>query len=198
MVNFAREVFVCICPTDVPRHDPEATGMAAQLRFRQGTPADLDRLDRADHKDDYLATLRERFDDHYWLLGEVDDRVVTYTWLHQKGGAEYRFLAGCGITMRDDCGYGYDAWTPPSLRGQGLRRVAFLEELNVLRERGCTWEASFFVKHQLDGATRSLGSVGIEVIPLWRVRVQRDKSFTAEKLHPELADVARPSFLEGQ
>lgn len=197
MVNFAREVFVCICPTDVPANDPGAGEMASRLRFREGTPADLDRLDSEHHKADYVTALRERFADHYWLLGEVDDKIVTYTWLHQNGRATYRYLDGCEIAMADGCGYGFDAFTPPELRGQGLRRVAFLEELRVLRRRGCAWEASFFVKHQLEGATRSLGSVGIDVIPLWRVRVNRDRSFSAEKLHPELAEVARPAFLDG-
>ena len=47
---------------------------------------------------------------------------------------------------------------------------------------GKHWEASFFVKHQLDGATRSLGKVGIKIEPLWRVNLKADKSLAVEKL----------------
>jgi hypothetical protein len=49
---------------------------------------------------------------------------------------------------------------------------------------GCEWEASFFVKHQLEGAKRSLGKVGIDVVPLWRVQLQRDRKLSFEELVP--------------
>jgi hypothetical protein len=116
------------------------------------------------------------------MVGLVGEKIVTYTWLHTRAVCDYPYLPGCSFKLAKDVGYGYDAWTPPDLRGGGLRRRAFLEELHILEKKGIAWEASYFVKHQLDGATRSLGKVGIEIVPLWRVTLQRDKSLAAEKL----------------
>jgi len=192
---FAREVFVCKCPTDVPERDPNATGLAAEVRFVRGTEADLARVDMSHHGEEDLRQMRERLDrGDYWMIGEVDGKIVTYTWLLNGKVAAYPSLPGCEIRLREDCGYGYDAWTPPELRGGGLRRVGFLEELHILRrEWGPTWEASFFVKHQLEGATRSLGQVGIPIIPLWRVWLQKDRTLAAERLSDD--DAAVPTFL---
>lgn len=195
MLVFAREVFVCKCPTEVPVRDPDATGLAAEVKFGRGGEADLARLDREHHGDEDLRQMRERLArGDYWMIGEVDDRIVAYTWLYRGPQAAYPSLPGCEITLRSDTGYGYDAWTPPELRGHGLRRVGFLAELNILRrEWGLAWEASFFVKHQLEGATRSLGQVGIPVIPLWRIWLQPDRTLAAERLDDD--DAAVPTFL---
>ena len=201
MLVFAREVFVCKCPTDVPEVDPEASGMAAEVRFRRGGEADLALIDAQHaehHGEEAVRQMRERLvRGDYWMIGEVEDRIVAYTWLYRGGAAAYPSLPGCEIRLRADTGYGYDAWTPPELRGHGLRRVGFLAELNILRrEWGLSWEASFFVKHQLEGATRSLGGVGIAVIPLWRIWLQPDRTLAAERLADEAeADAAVPSFL---
>lgn len=195
MLVFAREVFVCKCPTEVPETDPVAEGMAAQVQFSRGGETDLGRLDREHHGDEDIRQMRERLArGDYWMIGEVDRRIVSYTWLYRGGTAAYPSLPGCEIRLRSDTGYGYDAWTPPDLRGHGLRRVGFLAELNILRrEWGLAWEASFFVKHQLEGATRSLGQVGIAVIPLWRIWLQADRTLAAERLADD--DAAVPSFL---
>lgn len=194
MLVFAREVFVCKCSTDVPRIDPEAGELASKMRFVKGTEADLARVDPDHHNAEHVAELRERLArGEHWMIGEVDGAIVTYTWLQASGRASYPSLPGCDVVLRKDCGYGYDAWTPPELRGKGLRRSAFLEELNILKDWGCAWEASFFVKHQLEGATKSLGSVGIEVVPLYRVFLQRDRTLGAEKLLDD--DTAVPAFL---
>ena len=198
MLVFAREVFVCKCPTDVPERDPEATGLAAQVRFNRGGEADLARIEQQhaeDHGEEDIAQMRERLarGDH-WMIGEADGAIVTYTWLHHRDRAAYPSLPGCEVRLRSDVGYGYDAWTPPELRGQGLRRVGFLEELNILRDWGMNWEASFFVKHQLEGATRSLGGAGIEVVPIWRVFLKPDRTLGAEHLVDD--DAAVPVFVE--
>ncbi len=195
MLVFAREVFVCKCSTDVPRTDPNATGLAARVRFIKGTEADIERVDRQYHGDEDIVQMRQRLErgDH-WMIGEVDGAIVAYTWLHHLDRAAYPSLPGCEVRLRKDTGYGYDAWTPPDLRGHGLRRVGFLEELNILREMGMNWEASFFVKHQLDGATRSLGGAGIEIVPIWRVWLKPDRTLAAEQLIDD--DAAVPAFLE--
>jgi hypothetical protein len=193
MIVFAREVFVCKCPTKVPADDPQAAEQAKKMRFVKGGEADLQRLDPAHHDPGHIAELRTRLQrGEHWMVGEVDGQIVTYTWLHTRPQIEYPYLPGCVFHVGADVGYGYDAWTPPELRGGGLRRRAFLEELHILEGMGKTWESSFFVKHQLDGATRSLGSVGIPVIPLWRVTLQRDKSLAVEKLADD--DTTRPAW----
>jgi hypothetical protein len=125
-------------------------------------------------------------------VGDADGKIVTYTWLHTRSQVSYPSLPGCVFEVAADVGYGYDAWTPPELRGAGLRRRAFLEELHVLARLGRRWEASFFVKHQLEGATRSLALVGIEVVPLWRVTVNRDKTLNAEQLREDSS--TRPAW----
>ncbi len=192
MIVFAREVFVCRCSTDVPREDPQATEVARRMRFVKGNERDLERLDPAHHDLKHVDELRQRLQrGEHWMVGEHDGKIVTYTWLHTRPRIEYPYLPGCVFEVGADTGYGYDAWTPPELRGAGLRRRAFLEELHILRALGKQWEASFFVKHQLDGATRSLGSVGIAIEPLWRVYLQRDKSLGLEKLADS---TARPAF----
>ena len=197
MLVFAREVFVCKCPTDVqPRDRVQAEGLAAQVQFVRGGEADFARLDPEHHEAEAIRQMRERLArGDYWMIGEVDGKIVTYTWLLNDKRAAYPSLPGCEIRLRADCGYGYDAWTPPDLRGGGLRRVGFLEELHILRrEWGLEWEASFFVKHQLEGATRSLGQVGIPVIPLWRIWLKPDRTLGAEQLADD--DTAVPAFLE--
>jgi hypothetical protein len=194
---FAREVFVCKCPTDVPRTDPSAGEMARRMRFRTGVAADRDRLDPAQHMAEELDQVAARLAaGEHWMIGEVDGAIVTYTWLHRRDRAVYPWLPGCEVALRADTGYGHDAWTAPELRGQGLRRVAFLEELNILKDWGLAWEASFFVKHQLDGATRSLGGAGIAVVPLWRVWLGAGRRLEAEPLHED-AGAATPVFARG-
>jgi len=196
VIVFSREVFVCKCSTEVARDDPSAGELARRLRFVRGRPADLSRLDPAHHDDKQLDELRARLArGDYWMLGEVDGRVATYVWLHTRERLEYPYLPGCTFLVREDTGCGYDAWTAPDARGAGLRRRAFLEELHVLRELGKKWEASFFVKHQLEGATRSLATVGIKLVPLWRVTLKTRHALTYERL-AQGDETARPAHVE--
>lgn len=193
----AREVYVCKCPTEVPA---AAGGPQVPVRFRAGTRADIERVDPRHHGPEHHADFRSRLDrGHYWLLAECDapgdgGEIVGYTWLQGGDRARYPTLPGCEIVLSPETGYGYDAWTMPELRGRGLRRHGFLAELEVLRGWGKRWEASFFVSYQLEGARRSLGEVGIEIIPLWRVFLRRDRTLGAERLADD--DAARPAFLD--
>jgi hypothetical protein len=183
VIVLAREVFVCKCATDVGRDDPSATEEVQRVRWVSGKEAHLSILPPEHHSKEHIEELRERLvRGEHWVLGLLDDKVVSYTWLHKRRRIEYPYLPGCAFETADDVGYGYDAWTPPELRGGGLRRRGFLEELNVLKEMGCHWEASFFVKHQLEGAMRSLAKVGIVIVPLWRVQLQRDRKLSFENL----------------
>lgn len=191
---FSREVFVCRCATTLANAAPAASGHG-KLVFRRGESDDLLRLDPAHHDRTHIAELCSRLDrGEHWLVGEIDGQIVTYSWLHRRRRAAYPTLPGCEIALRRDTAYGYDAWTPPEHRGQGLRRHAFAAELGVLKDWGFAWEASFFVKHQLAGAARSLAAMGIEVTPLWRVWLGKDRALLAEALHAD-AEAARPTWI---
>jgi hypothetical protein len=192
MIVLSREVFLCKCSTDVPATDAGG-GPARDLRFVRGGAEHLDMLDPAHHNAEHVADFRARLArGEHWVLGLLGDRVATYTWLHTRRRCEYPYLPGCAFDLPDDFGYGYDAWTPPDLRGCGLRRRAFAEELRVLRDAGRAWEASYFVAHQLEGARRSLALAGIVIEALWRVALAPDRRLDAEPLVP--APRARPAF----
>jgi hypothetical protein len=196
MIVFAREVFLCKCPTDVRSSPGEGAGRneISELRFVSGDESHLGLLDAEAHGSEHIADFRTRLArGEHWLLGLCGERIVTYTWLHTRPRCEYPYLPGCAFSLSDRYGYGYDAWTPPALRSQGLRRRAFVEELRVLAGFGKTWEASFFVAYQLDSARRSLARVGITIAPLWRVRLGPDRRPQGQCLAPEEVG-ARPCF----
>jgi hypothetical protein len=206
VIVLAREVLVCRCSTTVPDALSAATSelgeLAQQVTFRRGGEADLENLEPVQRDDpessqaSYLVELRARLArDEWWMLGLAGDRIVTYTWLHTRPRVEYPYLPGCAFDLAPDVGYGHDAWTPTDLRGGGLRRRAFVEELRILRSLGMQWEASFFVKHQLEGAQRSLAKVGIVVEPMWRVRLTTGRKLAVERLSEEA--FATPAFEPG-
>ncbi len=189
MIVLAREVFLCKCSTDV---DDDLDGVDS-LRFVDGAEHHLRLLDPVHHGDDHLADFRSRLArGERWLLGLLGDRLATYTWMHTRSRCEYPYLPGCAFLLPEDFGYGYDAWTPPDLRGLGLRRRAFAEELRRLRALGKSSEASFFVAHQLEGARRSLAVAGIGIVPLWRVALGCSSRPVSERLTDE-SDGIRPA-----
>jgi hypothetical protein len=180
MFDLARELFVCACATDIPDGDaPDASA----LRFRFGGADDLGRLE--DHDAPTLATMQAHLlRGDRWLLGERDGLIVTYTFLSLAQKFQYPGLPGCTFSLRADVAYGHGAWTPPSLRGRGYRRRAFVEELRWLRTNDKKWEASVFIAPQLDPARRSLATAGIVVEPLWHVEYGRDRRLSLERLVP--------------
>jgi hypothetical protein len=190
MIVLGREVFLCKCSTDVQSDLVDTE----QPMFVRGTERHLGLLDPAHHGDDHVADFRTRLARaEHWMLGLAGDHIATYTWLHMRARCEYPYLPGCAFHLSDEFGYGYDAWTPPELRGSGLRRFAFVEELRILRAGGKAWEASFFVAHQLEGAQRSLARVGIEIVPVWRVALGRGRELVDERLGTS-DDGVRPAW----
>jgi hypothetical protein len=185
MIVLGREVYVCKCSTDVPR-EPSASGVLPSVEWTLGNRDHFAKVPREHHEDAHFADFEERLRrGEQWLIGIVEGKIVSYTWLHARSHVSYPYLPGCRFKLGPGVGYGYDAWTLPDLRGEGLRRRGFVEELRVLRTSfGCEWEASFFVKHQLEGATRSLAKAGIEIMPLWRVRLAEDRKVAFESLAP--------------
>lgn len=185
MIVLAREVFLCKCSTalKVPTEHGGPGSTSGQMRFVSGELSHLGWLDPAHHGDEHVRDFRGRLArGETWLLGLRDDRIATYTWLHDRRTCVYPYLPGCEFDLPPDTAFGYDAWTPPELRGGGLRRSAFVEELRVLGERGKAWEASFFVAHQLDGAHRSLALAGITIVPVWRVALGPQRRLTMTPL----------------
>lgn len=182
MFDFNREVYICKCATSVSDDNPD-DAKSSQLHFVQGSEFDLARLSPEYHTVETLKEMRNRLQrGEYWMLGEVDHEIVTYTWLIRGPRFTYEYLPNCAFQLREDTAYGYGAWTPNHLRGHGYRRRAFLEELRILRSWDKKWEASVFIKQQLEGAKRSLALVGIEIIPLWRVNYTRQRTLIAEPL----------------
>jgi hypothetical protein len=196
MIVLAREVFLCKCSTDLPS-EPGGSERSENLRFVTGSDAHFDRLDPEHHDRSHIADFRARLArGEYWLIGLLGDRIATYTWLHTRPRCEYPYLPGCAFGLPGDFGYGYDAWTPPDLRGGGLRREAFVEELRILASFGKAWEASFFVAYQLEGARRSLARARVKIVPLWRVALDRGtpgRRLAAERLTPD-GGGARPEL----
>jgi hypothetical protein len=196
MIVFAREVFVCKVATvpEVVEGNEPFNEMAKRMVVVKGGEAEIAKLDREHHNDEHIVDFRARLArGEHWMVCLDGDKIVTYTWLHTRDECEYPYLPGCKFKLAPPIGYGYDAWTPPDLRGGGLRRRAFLEELKILHDYGKAWEASYFVKHQLEGATRSLAKVGIHVIPLWHVKLKADKSLAVEKIAKD-DDLTAPAF----
>ncbi len=187
MIVVARVVFLCKCSTDV---DASLVGQNVEtasehpLRLLRGDDRHFALLDAKHHGEEHLADFRTRLArGEYWLVGTQRDRIVTYTWLHVRRRCAYPYLPGCTFELPADFGYGYDAWTVPELRGVGLRRRVFAAELAILRNLyRKSWQASFFVAHQLDGARRSLGRIGIDVVPLWRIALGRDRRLAWDAL----------------
>jgi hypothetical protein len=196
MIVLAREVFLCKCSTEVPS-EPGGSERTENLRFVTGSEAHLEMVDRDHHDGDHIADFRARLArGEYWLIGLLGERIATYTWLHTRPRCEYPYLPGCAFGVPDTFGYGYDAWTQPALRGGGLRREAFVEELRVVSSFGKAWEASFFVAHQLEGARRSLARACVKIVPLWRIALDRGapgRRLAAERLTPD-GGGARPAF----
>jgi hypothetical protein len=197
MIVIGREVFCCKVSTEARPDDPEASDDVRRLRWLRGTEEHLRMVDPTHHTAEHVEDLRARLRrGEYWLVALADEaRIVSYTWLHTRSEIDFPYLPGCTFQVAPDVGYGYDAWTPPELRGGGLRRQGFLEELAILKGLGMAWEASFFVKHQLEGAKRSLGKVGIEIVPLWRVHLVSRTESSFERLVPgdESATPVQPS-----
>jgi hypothetical protein len=182
MFDFNREVYICKCSTSVSDENPDDAQLA-KMKFVQGKDFDLARLSPQYHTVETLAEMRRRLDrGEYWMVGEVDGEIVTYTWLIRGPQFTYEYLPHCTFALRGDTAYGYGAWTPDHLRGHGYRRRAFLEELRILKSWGKAWEASVFIKQQMEGAKRSLGLVGIEIVPLWKVTYTRQRTLVAEPL----------------
>src|SRR5260221_8200719 len=155
MTLFYREVVVCKFATEL--REVGDTPVSDGVRFRRGAVSDFVRLDGTDATSARLGEFEGRLSvGEIWMIGEIGDRIVTYTWLQQEPEFSYPYLPGCVFAIRPAAAYGYDAFTAPDHRVLGLRRRAFVEELRWLDVLGKRWEVGVFIKAHLDGAIRSL------------------------------------------
>ena len=169
---FSRVAYVCKCSTRIPDLDPEAP-LAEGVRVRTGSEADLARLPAEIDPPGRRARLAERLAlGEIFVVGEIGDRIVSCTWLRRGGVFTLHHLPDRPFRLALGIGYGYDAWTDPALRGRGIRRAVFAEELRILRRLGAAWEVSYFVDHQLEGGRRNLSRIGSSLIPLWKLTVR--------------------------
>jgi GNAT superfamily N-acetyltransferase len=189
MMAFSRVVYVCKCPTG------SALGGALDgLWVRAGTVADVDRLPAEISPPGRAAQLRARIEDgEILVVGEAPDgRIASCTWIRRGGSFCLHHMPGRWFRLAEGVGYGYDAWTDPALRGRGIRRAVFAEELRMLAQLGCAWEVSYFVTPQLEGGRRTLARIGAPLAELWRVTARPDGSVALAELSPDGA--ATPCF----
>ncbi len=191
MMAFSRVAYVCKCPTQVPaRAGSAATG---PLLVRTGGERDIDCLPEELLSWGRRERLQARLaDGEQFVVGELEGRLVSCTWLRPGGVFSLHHLPGKAFRLGDGVGYGHDAWTDPALRGQGLRRSVFAEELRILARLGLAWEVSYFVDHQLEGGRRSLASIGVPLTALWKIRVRSGGAVDLEALSED--DAATPCF----
>lgn len=169
MMAFSRVAYICKCPTRVTA-DPDVSG---DVVVRTGHQGDLARLPPEVLPPGRLRILQERLEaGEILVVGESAGRIASCTWLRRGGAFTLHHLPERGFRLAPDVGYGYDAWTDPALRGRGIRRAVFAEELRILEFLGVAWEVSYFVDHQLDGGRRNLARIGVPLVPLWKVAVR--------------------------
>ena len=190
MMAFSRVAYVCKCPTRVTA-DPE---VSRDVVVRTGHPGDLARLPAELLGPGRLPILQGRLGaGEILVLGEVSGRVASCTWLRRGGAFTLHHLPERAFHLASGVGYGYDAWTDPALRGRGIRRAVFAEELRTLERLGVAWEVSYFVNHQLDGGRRNLERIGVPLTPLWRVSVRPGGAVALDALAPG-DDAVTPCF----
>ncbi|MFT3770756.1 MAG: hypothetical protein QM820_35480 [Minicystis sp.] len=172
MMAFSRVAYICKCPTRISA-PASAEYDVPGLRVRTGTAADLPRLPAEICPPDRLDRLEARLvTGEILVLGELEGRIVSLTWLRREGEFALHHLPAHPFRLAEGHGYGYDAWTDPTLRGQGIRRAVFAEELRILDRLGISHEVSYFVDHQLDGGRRNLARIGVPLIELWKLTVR--------------------------
>jgi GNAT superfamily N-acetyltransferase len=190
MMAFSRVAYVCKVPTQIPHqagHDPRG-----DIRVRTGSEADIHRLPAELLSSGGRERLQTRLaDGELFVVGELEGRLVSSTWLRPGGVFSLHHLPGKTFRLGDGVGYGHDAWTDPEARGRGLRHAVFTEELRILARLGLGWEVSYFVDHQLEGGRRTLARIGVPLTPLWKLRVRPDGSLALTALAEDTAVTPR-------
>ena len=181
MMAFSRVAYVCKVPTQViaqAGHDGSGS-----VLVRTGGEPDIDRLPAQMLSAGGRERLQRRLaDGELFVVGELDGRLCSSTWLRPGGVFSLHHLPGKSFRLGEGVGYGHDAWTDPDVRGRGLRLAVFAEELRILARLGLGWEVSYFVDHQLEGGRRNLARIGVPVTALWKIRVRSDGSLALTAL----------------
>ena len=181
MMAFSRVAYVCKVPTQISAQ--AGSDASGRIRVRTGGEPDIDRLPTELLSAGGRERLQRRLaDGELFVIGELEGRLCSSTWLRPGGVFSLHHLPGKAFRLADGIGYGHDAWTLPELRGRGLRLAVFAEELRILARLGLAWEVSYFVDHQLDGGRRNLARIGVPLTPLWKIRVRPDGTLSLTAL----------------
>lgn len=181
MMAFSRVAYVCKVPTQIAAQ--AGSDASGRIRVRTGGAPDIERLPPELLSGGGRERLQRRLaDGELFVVGELEGRLCSTTWLRPGGVFSLHHLPGKLFRLGDGVGYGHDAWTLPELRGRGLRLAVFAEELRILARLGLGWEVSYFVDHQLDGGRRNLARIGVPLIALWKIRVRPDGTLSLTAL----------------
>ena len=119
----------------------EPEGAAERLRssgytFREGDGADLDRLESEPTWRDCSLYRRMLQEGRHLHLVEQRQKILSYFFLDFGRHCRTEQVPEIPLTLAPDACFGDEAYTLPPWRGRGIRRLAFLYELEVARRAG--------------------------------------------------------------
>src|SRR5690348_13054991 len=105
MMAFSRVAYVCKCPTKVTAqagHDP-----SGRVLVRTGGESDIDRLPGEPLSSGHRERLQRRLaDGELFVVGELEGRIVSTTWLRPGGVFSLHHLPDKPFRLADSVGYG--------------------------------------------------------------------------------------------
>jgi GNAT superfamily N-acetyltransferase len=107
-----------------------------------------------------LQQFRERFDrGETCAIALRDGRAASYVWITPSDHRDSWLKVT--VPVDDDACVGYDAYTHPDFRGQGLRKLLHLDERRRVAEMGRKRLVFWLEKRVVDRATRSWETIGL-------------------------------------
>jgi hypothetical protein len=147
--------------TEEPPGAAERLGSSGYT-FRQGEGADLDRLESGPTWRDCSLYRRLLAEGRQLHLVEEGPHIVSYFFLDFGRRCVAEQVPEIPLSLAPDACFGDEAYTLPAWRGRGIRRLAFLYELEVARRAGRRFVVTYY--HGDRGAalaTASLTKVGV-------------------------------------
>ncbi len=147
----------------------EPDGAAARVRssgytFREGDASDLDRLEAEPTWRDCSLYRRLLAEGRQLHLVEQGPDILSYFFLDFGRRCVTEQVPEIALTLSPDACFGDEAYTLPAWRGRGVRRLAFLYELEVAREAGKRFVVTYY--HGDRGAALAAASLIRVRVPL--------------------------------
>jgi hypothetical protein len=145
----------------------EPEGAAERLRssdytFREGDGGDLDRLESELTWRDCSLYRRMLAEGRQLHLVERGPQILSYFFLDFGRQCRTEQVPEIPLTLAPDACFGDEAYTLPAWRGRGIRRLAFLYELDVARRAGRRFVVAYYHGERRAAlATTSLTKVGV-------------------------------------